>query len=401
MTIPLRSLLTVAAISLMAVAIWPGGPASAQYRDEPYRGQDGRPDAGDRVEIDTFHEALDRYGRWFEHPQYGYVWSPDVDRDWRPYTRGKWQFTEEHGWYWQAEEPWGWAVFHYGRWFLDDDSGWVWVPGTEWAPAWVAWRNNDEAVGWAPLPPEAEWRYGSLNFSPSYYDSPRFNSCWIFAPVAVLTGYAVYRYIYPPSRNYAYVNQTRFVSSHSTVNNRIFNAGFDHRRAQQLTGRPITPLRIVSASTPNKHGWSGAPRGEVHIYRPNVSRAALTVAPPKISEPPRRDWQHGRPGLQAPPFQRPGGWTQPQPTAPQPGFARPGQRPPITPPSQVQQPAPQPATIPPPTRNGQNPLIRPTPQAINPAPVPQPPQAGSPVPTPQRTILKPQTPAQQAPPPHG
>ena len=30
-----------------------------------------------------------------------------------------------------------------GRWFFDDSYGWVWVPGSEWAPAWVAWRYGD------------------------------------------------------------------------------------------------------------------------------------------------------------------------------------------------------------------------------------------------------------------
>ena len=217
MTNPLRSLLTLATFGAVTLALAPA--ASAQYldRDEPYRPDqqyrgDDRQD-GEQVSIATFHDALDPHGRWFEHSQYGYVWSPDVDRNWRPYTRGEWKFTEEHGWYWQAEEPWGWAVFHYGRWFLDDDAGWVWVPGTEWAPAWVAWRDGDEAVGWAPLPPEAEWRHGGLSFSERYYDSPRFQSVWIFAPVAVLTGYAVYRYLYPASRNAGYSPRKRAAAS--------------------------------------------------------------------------------------------------------------------------------------------------------------------------------------------
>ena len=404
MTKPLRNLMTLATIGAMAVVLAPA--ASAQYRDEPYRpDQQYRNDdrqGGEQVGIATFHEALDPYGRWFEHPQYGYVWSPDVDRNWRPYTRGEWKFTEEHGWYWQAEEPWGWAVFHYGRWFLDDDSGWVWVPGTEWAPAWVAWRDGDQAVGWAPLPPEAEWRHGGLHFSPSYYDSPRFNSAWIFAPVAVLTGYAVYRYIFPVSRNYAYVNRTRFVPSHRTVNNQIFNAGFDRGRAQQLTGRQITPLRIVSSAAPPARGaFNSAPRGTLQVYRPSVSRAAVTTAPPKLAAPPHHGWQQGRPGLQAPPFQRPGGWTQPspqaqpQPAAPQPGFARPGQRPPISPPAQVQQPqqpAPQAQPAAPP--RGQNPLIRPTQQITNPAATAPPPAPPRVAPTPP-----PAAPARAAAPP--
>ena len=250
MNSPVRTFLTAAALAVATAGTIVVSPVTAQerYPDDRYPPDRDRQDARERsgggegqVDIATFHDALDAYGRWFSHPQYGYVWSPEVDRNWRPYTRGKWQFTEEHGWYWEAEEPWGWAVFHYGRWFLDDDSGWVWVPGTEWAPAWVAWRHSDENVGWAPLPPEAEWRHGGLNFSSNYYDTPRFNAAWIFAPVAVLGGYAVYRYIYPASRNYAYVNSTRWVPSHRSVNNRIYNTGFDRNRYQQVTGRQITP----------------------------------------------------------------------------------------------------------------------------------------------------------------
>lgn len=31
------------------------------------------------------------------------------------------------------------------------------MPGTEWGPAWVSWRRSPRYVGWAPLPPEAEF----------------------------------------------------------------------------------------------------------------------------------------------------------------------------------------------------------------------------------------------------
>ena len=432
-----RNVVTAVAISLVAFSALPGARVLAQDRydrdrDRDDRDRDDRSDRGDRggpgdrVELDSFYEALEPHGRWFQHAQYGYVWSPDVDRNWRPYTRGKWQFTEEHGWYWQAEEPWGWAVFHYGRWFLDDDSGWVWVPGTEWAPAWVAWRHSDETVGWAPLPPEAEWRGSGLAFSESYYDSPRFNVAWSFAPITVLAGYSVYRYLHPASRNYAYVNRTRWVQSHSFVNSRIYNSGFDRSRYQQVTGRQITPLRIVAAQAPIRHGWSGAPRGEVHIYRPNMARTAVTVPPPRVGDQPQRDWRHGRPGVTNQPFQRPswGGGPmqqqsqqpsqqQQQPAAQPGGFLRQGQRPPIapTPQAQPQQPAAQqPATQQQaPSWNRQaRPPIAPTPQAqsqqapVQQAPITRSAPAQAPVqqPAAQPTLPPPvQQPAARAPPP--
>ena len=31
--------------------------------------------------------------------------------------------------------------------------GWFWVPGRRWAPAWVSWRQSDDYLAWAPLPP--------------------------------------------------------------------------------------------------------------------------------------------------------------------------------------------------------------------------------------------------------
>ena len=33
------------------------------------------------------------------------------------------------------------------------EAGWLWVPGRVWSPAWVNWRQDDDYVSWAPLPP--------------------------------------------------------------------------------------------------------------------------------------------------------------------------------------------------------------------------------------------------------
>lgn len=112
------------------------------------------------VEIRTendFYEPLGHYGHWVDVGGYGRCWTPDgVDRDWRPYTQGHWERTDA-GWYWVSDEPWGWATCHYGRWFFDPNFGWMWVPQTQWAPAWVAWRDGDEYTGWAPLPPRVRF----------------------------------------------------------------------------------------------------------------------------------------------------------------------------------------------------------------------------------------------------
>jgi hypothetical protein len=101
-----------------------------------------------------FYERLAPFGRWFDVSGYGYCWRPTITTaGWRPYLDGCWVWSSL-GWAWQSNEPFGWATYHYGRWVNLAGYGWIWVPGGEWAPAWVAWRQSRDCVGWAPLPPE-------------------------------------------------------------------------------------------------------------------------------------------------------------------------------------------------------------------------------------------------------
>jgi len=108
-------------------------------------------------QVSDFYEPLAPFGYWVQVPRYGWCWYPAyVDQGWRPYTNGHWLWSDD-GWYWASEEPWAWATYHYGRWTWDPYYGWLWVPGTEWAPAWVGWRDGDGYVGWAPLPPGCDF----------------------------------------------------------------------------------------------------------------------------------------------------------------------------------------------------------------------------------------------------
>lgn len=99
------------------------------------------------------YRPLAQYGGWVNVPQYGLCWrASEVPPDWRPYTIGHWEWTDA-GWYWVSDEPWAWACYHYGQWVLDPVYGWVWLPGTQWAPAWVTWREAPDYIGWAPCGP--------------------------------------------------------------------------------------------------------------------------------------------------------------------------------------------------------------------------------------------------------
>src|SRR5438046_6964590 len=135
--------------------------------------------AGPTVSVDFFYDALAPYGDWVEVEGYGYCFRPTVsleDAAWRPYTEGSWVYTDA-GWSWESDEDFGWATYHYGRWFLLGGT-WFWRPGAVWGAAWVSWRTGDDYIGWAALPPEAEWRpdegFGSYvevdyNIGPAYY----------------------------------------------------------------------------------------------------------------------------------------------------------------------------------------------------------------------------------------
>ncbi|MGA3170651.1 MAG: DUF6600 domain-containing protein [Chthoniobacteraceae bacterium] len=143
--------LTIAASP--APATPPAAPPSAAAT--PAENAPPSPDVSEQA----FFDYLSPFGTWLEMPGYGFVWRPQAtlqDVNWRPYTLGRFIFTDA-GWTWDSDEPFGWITYHYGRWMRTHTLGWVWVPGDQWAPAWVAWRYGNDFVGWAPLPPEAQF----------------------------------------------------------------------------------------------------------------------------------------------------------------------------------------------------------------------------------------------------
>ena len=139
------------AVALAGCTTYEAQPQGGGAYYEP-SGQTDASYAEIRTESD-FYEPLSPYGRWEVVGSYGRCWIPGgVDADWSPYSNGYWQRTDA-GWYWASDEPWGWATYHYGRWDSSPQFGWYWVPQTQWAPAWVSWRQGGGYVGWAPLGP--------------------------------------------------------------------------------------------------------------------------------------------------------------------------------------------------------------------------------------------------------
>ncbi len=120
-----------------------------------------------------FKSVLANYGQWGTHEKYGDIWVPTVTPPgWHPYPACQWTYTKD-GWYFNDDTAWGQIVHHYGRWSHDEQIGWFWVPDQDWSPGWVVWRKSDKWIGWAPMPPEQDYKLVS---------SDAFNNdkLWIF-----------------------------------------------------------------------------------------------------------------------------------------------------------------------------------------------------------------------------
>jgi hypothetical protein len=213
-------------------------------------------DSDSEGNYDVFYDRLAPDGQWLNDDQYGYVWQPNVavsTTSWRPYSDGRWVWTDR-GWFWQSNEDFGWATYHYGRWALIDGAGWVWVPGRHWAPAWVSWRHtdNDEYVGWAPLPPESSFStsVGIHPWCDTYYDIGP--AAFAFIRIGDF-GRPSYRESYlPQQENLGFFNRTTNITNITYNNNVINNYGPEFQRVsqavQQQGGQQLPSYKINYAA---------------------------------------------------------------------------------------------------------------------------------------------------------
>lgn len=269
--------------------------SSSQLRAQP----------GAYVSLQFFYDELSPYGRWIDMPQYGYVWQPDADMDFRPYSsNGHWAWSSDYDWIWVSDYSWGWAPFHYGRWFYDDWYGWLWVPGYEWSPAWVAWRSGGDYYGWAPLSPgfhiSAQVNWNSYN-PPSVY--------WSFAPRRYINYPHIDRYCLPYTRNTVIVQQTTIIQNNNYYYNngsrRGYTSGPSYEDASRYAARAIRPIRVESTNRPGRTEVRGQ---ELRLYRPVVERSQNNqVAPRQLSRPQpvqsvqdRARFQRNQPGQSTP-----------------------------------------------------------------------------------------------------
>jgi len=270
-----------------ATAVLAAGCAGT-FENQPPSPYDAYGDAG------YFYDDLAPYGTWVDVAPYGWAWCPlDTPFGWRPYTLGTWASTD-YGWMWMSDDPWGSIPYRYGRWTYDDFYGWIWIPGDVWAPAWVAWRYGDGWVGWAPLPPGAEWSAaGGLSWGPADLDQSidRFGWCFVSERQFMPTRQRLA--VQPASRNVTLLSLTRDVTRYESVNNVPVFRGLTRSQVERAVGRSVPEYRVVETRTPPRPGTSRIRGQNVEVYRPPVQiaerlRERLDATPPNAqSLPPR------------------------------------------------------------------------------------------------------------------
>lgn len=249
-------------------------------------------------DYDVFYTRLSsEEGSWVEAGNYGYCFRPRVSGDWRPYRDGHWVWTD-HGWYWDSNERFAWATYHYGRWVNIGGTGWCWVPGNQWAPAWVSWREGDQYVGWAPLPPEAEGsEHRSISsWSDSYYDIGPAAYAFIRYSHWHKPSYA--QYIEPPERNVQIISGTKNVTNIVTNNNVINNFGPPVQTVATKSHQNIQQVKLAlnPATDPNANYGQTLKGDQLNVMAPSATlKPQATHAPPiqsRIENPQvERGWQ--------------------------------------------------------------------------------------------------------------
>ncbi len=223
------------------------------------------------ITFQTFYTELAPYGNWIQNSDYGYAWVPNVSRDFWPYgTSGHWVMTE-YGNTWVSDYDWGWAPFHYGRWLLDDYYGWIWVPGTEWAPAWVAWRSGGGYYGWAPLSPGI---HINVSFNVGRYVP---NNYWVFVNQGYFNRRSIYRYCVPRGNVVNVINHTTIINNTYVDNRRqTYYTGPRANDIERATHQPVRVHRLNQADRPSA---TVVRNGAVSVYRPQVERSSRDAAP--------------------------------------------------------------------------------------------------------------------------
>jgi hypothetical protein len=226
------------------------------------------------ITYSVFYESLRPYGRWIDHPRYGFVWVPDVEAGFFPYgTNGYWLLTD-WGWTWYSYYAWGWGPFHYGRWFYDPFYGWTWMPGYQWSSAWVVWRYSDGYYGWGPIGPGVSLTFA---FSNAYYLP---HTHWRFIQNRHMGRKDIDHYYAGFGGYMDFLRQSKVIPNvREDLQRKIsYHAGPTMHDVEIATNKKWTTLNVQESEKPGQQLRNGS----VILYKPEISQAK--VSKPKAVE---------------------------------------------------------------------------------------------------------------------
>jgi len=201
---------------------------------------------------------------WKPSPTLAVYKTADETPAYVPYTNGQWVNTDA-GWYFKAPTPYEETVSHYGRWVNSPTAGWLWVPGRVWAPAWVDWKQNDEYVSWAPLPP-ASYMINNTMSVPFIDDNN-----YVIVRNKNFLEPNIYTYYNPyyDNGNQVMVSDLTRTDGIVVVNNTIVNRGPNVSVIQTVYGRNIELIKIQRVRNYSDIRYSDR---EFVVYTPNFMK---------------------------------------------------------------------------------------------------------------------------------
>ncbi len=188
---------------------------------------------------------------------------PDATPEYVPYSNGQW-VNSDAGWYFKAPTPVEEAVSHYGRW-VNSDGIWLWVPGRVWSPAWVDWKQNDEFVSWAPLPPSS-YIINNIITPPVIDDNN-----YVIVDRKYFLEPKIYTYYNPyyTDGNKVLVSDLKRTDGIVVVNNTIINRGPDVNIIEKIYGKTIEMVKIQRVANNNEVKYADK---EYFVYTPKFKK---------------------------------------------------------------------------------------------------------------------------------
>ena len=216
-----------------------------------------------------------------------FVWKPSPDLAvtvsagepavYTPYTNGQWVNTND-GWYFKAPTPYEETTCHYGRWAYSPALGWVWLPGRVWSPAWVQWRENDNYIAWAPVPPSVYIVNNVL--TPVVVNENRY--VIVEKRHFIEPSVYKYRYFYKENKNKIMIKEMTKVDGVMIKNKTVINKGPDPISIEKITGKKIEIVKINKVKNRNDVKYTAS---EINIYTPEFIKSKGKDKKESVSKP--------------------------------------------------------------------------------------------------------------------